>query len=91
MNLEKNIINQKDGQLNIDFSQEDSSLDFERANKVLEELNTKYPYAKLFVEYKGNGKYFVSDSFVEEKDLEHKFKITNDVYKPEKNEKWYDK
>ena len=78
-------------QLNIEFGQDNSVADFERANKLLEDLNIKYPYAKLLFIYKGNGQYDLNGLVVKEEDLEDKFRTTNDVYKPDEKERWYDK
>jgi hypothetical protein len=92
INLEKNNFNNsKDGQLDIDFEKGEINADFERANKIIKELNTKYPFAELRIEYIGNKQYLVGDTLIKERDLDKKFKTTHDAYKPSEKEQWYDR
>lgn len=91
LNLEQNYFNHKGVQIDTTTKSKESSSDSERASKLIERLNIKYPHAKLIVEYVGNKEYSVGGARIKEKDLEKKFKITNEIYKPLENEKWYDK
>ena len=88
-NLESN--NKKEIQLDINFETDKNDLDKERPARLIDDLNERYPYAKLIVEYLGNNQYKVGGDIVKEKDLKEKFRVTNEIYKPDENEKWYDK
>lgn len=88
-NLELN--NKKEIQLDINFETDKNDLDRERVARLIDDLNEMYPYAKLRVEYLGNDEYRVGEEIVKEKDLKEKFRVTNEIYKPDENEKWYDK
>ena len=82
-------------QIVIDFNAAEKLLSERKDTmKTVEELNTKYPYAKLnpnVVEYKGSGVYFISGNEMNLKGLEEYVSSLNDTYKPEENEDWHNK
>jgi len=91
--LEQYHIN-KDSQLDIDFKASEPSSDQERANKLLEDLNLKYPNAKLIVSYKGNNEYSISGKIFNKRELEKEFKSVDRINTEDDDKKnegldWY--
>jgi hypothetical protein len=85
INLEQN--NHKDIQLDINFED-----DFNRAEELINDLNAKYPNAKLLVKYLGDKIYLVGvDKKMKEGDLESEFILFDKAYAPDEKESWYNK
>ena len=57
----------------------------------VKELEDKYPYAKLLVEFLSDGSFLVSGKTLNKNELKKEFVYYDRAYRPDDNTEWYNK